>query len=67
MGYFDACEACGQSESLVVDGLCHRCARLEQRAAFGTSTLPRVSGLLFKDRKVVTRLATTRREPDVSD
>jgi len=62
VGYFDACEACGQSQSLVIDGLCHRCQRLGDRAAYGTSTLPRVDGLVFKDGRVITQLATTRRE-----
>lgn len=52
MGYFDLCEACGQSESLVVDGLCHRCARLEQRAAYGTSTLPRITGAIYENGRI---------------
>jgi hypothetical protein len=62
MSYFDACEACGQTEHMVVDGLCFECARKAERAAYGSSTLPRANGLVFKDGRVITRLVTKRQE-----
>jgi hypothetical protein len=64
VGYFDACEACGQSESLVIDGLCHRCQRLADRAAYGSSTLPRVSGHGAGDGRFIVRTTLVPREND---
>ena len=53
MGYFDACEACGDNSSLVLDGLCAECNRKATRAAYGSSTLPRQSGLVYEDGRIM--------------
>ena len=44
MGHFDACEACGTTEYLVVGGLCFDCNQDALRAEWGSSTLRRVGG-----------------------
>lgn len=63
MAYFDACEACGQTEHLVLGGLCFTCQRKADRAANGPSTLPRDHTLVFENYRVLTSLATGRPVP----
>lgn len=64
MGYFDACEACGQTEFLVVGGLCFDCERKAERAAVAKSVLPRRPDLVFVDGRVRTTLAPRMTPPD---
>lgn len=41
MGYFDICEICGESELLILDGLCFRCKEKAERAGVGGGSLRR--------------------------
>lgn len=59
MGYFDACEACGTTESMVRAGLCFDCNEKAERAAWGSSTMPRANGLVFSDGRILTAARTS--------
>jgi len=62
MTYFDACEACGQTEFLVLGGLCYECQHDAERAANGGRALERVSTMRPDDDRIMVRLAGRERQ-----
>ena len=60
MSHFDACEACGQTELIVIDGLCFECQEKAERSARGKAAMPRASGLVMEEGRVRTYLAPRR-------